>query len=242
MLFRKAILLIHGFAGGTWDYGTLGNNLQLYLDFDVYTFTLPGHDKPMITKVTKDDWITAAENQIEILIKHGYKKIYLIGHSMGGVIACHLAQKYPQVKKLVLVSPAFRYLSFKNDKFDLIGSIKKAPGLIKDYSLETCISRAFKMSIHASSEFMKLVEEHHKDPREITCPVLIIHGTKDLMAPLDSGKYVYKNLKSTIAIFIKLKDATHDVFMGERKNEAEQLIINFLRHTPTKDTKEEKTI
>ena len=34
MLFRKAILLIHGFAGGNWDYGSLGNELQLYIDFD----------------------------------------------------------------------------------------------------------------------------------------------------------------------------------------------------------------
>ena len=48
ILFRKAILLIHGFAGGNYDYNSLGNDLQLYRDFDVYTFTLPGHDKTII--------------------------------------------------------------------------------------------------------------------------------------------------------------------------------------------------
>ena len=78
MLFRKAILLIHGFAGGIYDYGTLGNDLQLYLDFDVYTFTLPGHDKMVISKVTKEDWIKEAENQVETLIKRGYKKISIL--------------------------------------------------------------------------------------------------------------------------------------------------------------------
>ena len=49
-LFRKAILLIHGFAGGNYDYGSLGNDLELYSNFDVYTFTLPGHDKMIIDK------------------------------------------------------------------------------------------------------------------------------------------------------------------------------------------------
>lgn len=63
--FRKAILLIHGFAGGSYDYGDLANDLQLYRNFDVFAFTLPGHDKFIINKVTKDDWIKAAEGQIE---------------------------------------------------------------------------------------------------------------------------------------------------------------------------------
>ena len=58
--FRKAILLVHGFAGGNWDYGDLSNELQLYLDFDVYTFTLPGHDKSVISGVTYEEWIDAA--------------------------------------------------------------------------------------------------------------------------------------------------------------------------------------
>ena len=51
--------------GGSYDYGDLANDLQLYRNFDVFTFTLPGHDKFIINKVTKDDWIKAAEGQIE---------------------------------------------------------------------------------------------------------------------------------------------------------------------------------
>ena len=40
-----------------------------------------------------------SEMQIEKIIKHGYKEIYVIGHSMGGVIAAYLASKYKEVKK-----------------------------------------------------------------------------------------------------------------------------------------------
>ena len=33
-LFKKAILLIHGFAGGSYDYNSLNNDLELYNSFD----------------------------------------------------------------------------------------------------------------------------------------------------------------------------------------------------------------
>ena len=99
MLRKKAILLIHGFAGGAYDYGNLPNDLEFVNNYKVFTYTLPGHDKAIINKVTKDDWIKMSEMQIEKIIKHGYKEIYVIGYSMGGVIAAYLASKYKEVKK-----------------------------------------------------------------------------------------------------------------------------------------------
>ena len=43
-VFRKAILLIHGFAGGTYDFESLAKNLECINNYDVFTFTLNGHD------------------------------------------------------------------------------------------------------------------------------------------------------------------------------------------------------
>ena len=100
MLFRKAILIIHGFAGGTYDEEDLAFHLELNRSFDVYQFTLPGHNKNL-SKVKYQEWIKASESKIEWLINKGYNNIYLIGHSMGGVIATYLSTKYRQVKKLL---------------------------------------------------------------------------------------------------------------------------------------------
>ena len=90
-LFKKAILLIHGFAGGSYDYNSLNNDLELYNSFDVFTFTLPGHERMIIDKVTRKDWIKKAEDELEKIINAGYSEVYIIGHSMGGVIASYLA-------------------------------------------------------------------------------------------------------------------------------------------------------
>ena len=115
MLKKKAILLIHGFAGGAYDYGDLPNDLELINNYKVFTYTLPGHNKSIINNVTKEDWIKKSEYQIEKIINHGYKDIYVIGHSMGGVIASYLASRYKEVKKLVLAAPAFQYFKFDTE-------------------------------------------------------------------------------------------------------------------------------
>ena len=226
--FRRAILLIHGFAGGSYDYGELGNDLQLFRNFDVYTFTLPGHDKHKINNVTKDDWIKSAEKQVEKIINNGYRKIYIIGHSMGGIIAVHLASKYPEIKKLVLAAPAFKYLSFKDDKLDVIGSIKKVPKIFKEYDSKEVISRISKVPLPTIKEFMKLVETHTNDIKKIDIPTLILNGTDDNLVPIDSVNYVFDNIKSNSVTLIELEKLTHDLFINNRYEEVKKVIINFL--------------
>lgn len=231
-IFKKAILLIHGFAGGNYDYNSLGNDLELYNSFDVFTFTLPGHERMIIDKVTRKDWIKKAEDEIEKIINANYKEVYVIGHSMGGVIASHLASKYKEVKKLVLAAPAFHYLAFKGDKVDVIESIKKLPNLFKNYAPEEVLSRIFKIPAPTIKEFMKLVEEHTKDIKDITCPTLILHGEKDDIVPVDSVQYVYDNIKSKSVILIELHSLTHDLFMNDRYDKVRDIIVKFFRSIP----------
>lgn len=229
---RKAILFVHGFVGGVYDYNNYPNELETYRDFDVYTFTLPGHDKTVVKGVHHDEWIKASEEQIEFLINHGYKKIYVIGHSMGGVIAAHLASKYQEVKKLVLVAPAFRYLDFKDGKVNLKGindSFKDIPTMFKNMGTEVVLERFQKTPIPTLIEFTKLVSACEHDIENVTCPTLTIRGLSDKVVPMEAADLVYNGLKSKINILVNIKDVTHDCFRKKRNDEVRQLITDFLR-------------
>ena len=226
--FRKAILLIHGFAGGCYDYGDFANDLQLHRNYDIYTFTLPGHEKAKINKVTKLDWIKSAEKQTEKIINNGYKTIYVIGHSMGGIIAAHLATKYKEIKKLVLAAPAFYYLSFKNERLDILTSIKKVPKILNDYTPEEVISRMHKVPITTIKEFMTLASTHIKDIKNIETPTLILYGLKDELVPIESVNYVYDNIASKSVTLIELNNITHNIFINNRYEEIKKIIIDFL--------------
>lgn len=231
---KKALLFIHGFAGGTYDYGELINDLELTSLFDTFSYTMKNHGNLVINKVTKEDWIKDAEYNIEKLIKYGYKEIYVIGHSMGGVIAAYLASKYKEVKKLVLAAPAFQYFKFEGNKINILESIKVVPNLFKDYNKEEVISRLFKVPVPTIKEFMSLVSEHHSDVKSITCPTLIIHGTKDEIVPDTSVNYVYDNIKSTSVSLVEIDGLTHDLFINDRYDDVKKLIFDFFKHNPKK--------
>lgn len=228
MKLRKAVLIIHGFASGTYDMEVLANQLQLCSNFDVFSFTLPGHNKMVLTGVNRDAWIKSSEEHLSMLIKYGYKKIYVIGHSMGGVIACYLASKYKEVKKLVLAAPAFRYLVFKKDKFKLIDSMKELPSIFKDYDHSDIISRIVKVPLPITTEFMNLVKENFDTPKKISIPTLILYGTEDKIVPKTSVDYVYENIQSKVKILVLLKDVTHDIYLGKRKEDAIMVTKKFL--------------
>lgn len=227
-MFRKAILIIHGFGGGTYDEEYLANNLELKRNFDVFTFTLPGHDGLFKSDMKEQDWTNKTEEMLEFLIKNNYKKIYVIGHSMGGVLAARLASKYKQVKKLVLLAAAFRYLEFKEDNVDIIKSIKKTPDLIKDYK-EEFISRIIKMPPNAIKEFMNTVKNNEETLKNINIPTLIIQGTEDNLVPPETLKYIYNEIPSKTKQTLLIEGINHDIFKSEKKKEITQEIIKFLK-------------
>lgn len=238
MCFRKkAILMIHGFVGGSYDFGNFHNELQLYRKFDVFTFTLPAHDKFIVKDVEYKEWINESKKQLEFLINNGYKEIYLIGHSMGGVIAAYLASHYPQVKKLVLAAPAFRYFYFKDGKVDIRSfneTIKNIPEIFKGTDNEKVVSRILKTPITTTIEFTKLVNYCQHCVNHIECPTLTIHGNDDLIVPSESTDYVYNSIKSKTNILINMKKMNHECFTIKTSKELKEIIKKFLIKHPKK--------
>ena len=228
MRFRKAILVVHGFAGGTYDQEELANYLELCRHYDVYQFTLPGH-KTNLSKVKSNDWIKSSECMIEWLIGHGYTKIYLVGHSMGGVIATYLASKYKEVKKLVLLAPAFHYLEVKDKNLNISKSLKDIPKVVKTYGKEEILSRMLKLNIGVLREFMTLVRDYYDYPNEVYCDTLIIQGKNDNVVPLTSAEYVYNTIKSKHKKIMYIDSMTHDVCCGENKYELFEIVKDFLK-------------
>ena len=236
MFFRKkAILMIHGFVGGCYDFNNFHNELQLYRKFDVFTFTLPAHDKIIVKDVKYKEWLDESIKQIELLINNGYKEIYLIGHSMGGVIAAYLASQYKEVKKLVLAAPAFRYFYFKDGKIDIKSlntTIKNIPEIFKMNDSEQVISRILKTPISTMIEFTKLINHCQSCVDYINCPTLTIHGIDDIIVPTEGTEYVYNSIKSKSNTLVNIKGLNHECFTHKKNNELKQIIKEFLIKKP----------
>lgn len=224
---RYAILIIHGFAGGTYDEEDLANFLELNRNFDVFQFTLPGHNKNL-SKVGYEEWIMYSEEKLKWLIYNGYKNIYIIGHSLGGVISTYLATKYKEVKKLILAAPAFQYLDMLGEDTSVKNSIKLAPTIFRTYGGGELFSRFLKLNISTTKEFTELIKKYYECPKKIKCPLLIIQGKNDNVVPISSSMYVYDNAQSKIKKLVFVGEVTHDVFRSKKDEKIFMLVKDFL--------------
>lgn len=224
--FRKAVLIIHGFAGGTYDQERLANFLETSLKLDVYSFTLPGHEKRTFKTAKYQEWIKASEDMVEMLIGQGYKSIYLVGHSMGGVIATYLAGKYKEVKKLVLAAPVFNYL-VAEDQASVVDKFKSGINMVINNDRDEVFTRFLKLPISSFNEFAKLVEKYKYAYKNIYIPTLVLQGDKDTLVPLKSSEEVFLNIPSKNKKFVILDNYTHDIFR-EKDDKALLDVYKFL--------------
>ncbi len=227
MMLRKAILVIHGFGGGVYDEEYLTNRLELIKNYDVYTFTLPGHDG-IKANMTEEKWIEKTEEMIKFLINNKYKTIYVIGHSMGGVLATRLASKYKEIKKLVLLAAAFRYLEFKEEKLDVIKSITKLPTLAKEYKDEF-VSRLQRMPLSSLKEFMNTIRHNEDALKKIYIKTLIIQGTSDNVVPQETADFIYDLIPTKEKEVLMCAGVNHDIFRSNKKEQITNEIIEFLK-------------
>lgn len=221
-LLKKAIVIIHGFTGSLYENEYLANLLEYENDFDVFAKTLTGHNHDRFSSAKYEDWLKDVDNEIKELINHGYNKIYLVGHSMGGILASYLASRYKQVKKLVLINAAFDWINFKQNKDDF---------LKKDTSKYSHLWEKFlRTSPLMVYEFSQLVKTQQNVLKNITCEVLILQSNKDEIIPIKTANKIYEKLEKTKNKKITYLDkCSHVVLIGDRKDEVSKYIRSFLR-------------
>ena len=225
-MFRKAVILVHGFSGGMFEMESLMTHLQLSKRFDVYAYTLPAHEKEVITKAKYTSWIKTSEEFVERILQN-YKYVYIVGFSMGGVIASHLASKY-DCRKLVLLAPAFDYLNFNQTKKDLLSVFEKSIE-VDDVGYSFVFGKAIRVPIATVFEFQKLVKKYQGTPKQIPCETLIMHGEIDNIVPVSASENAYNLIGHSKKYLTLIEQVRHSVLTCKRKEDVAEYIEKFLK-------------
>jgi len=99
-----AILLFHGFASSPKELYPLAEFLSD--NYDIYAPRLPGHGTSIkdLEKRKYTEWLSFSA-RIYKHLRSQYKKVVLIGFSMGGTIALYLSTKYRPHKLITISAP-----------------------------------------------------------------------------------------------------------------------------------------
>ncbi|MBM7554383.1 alpha/beta hydrolase [Thalassobacillus pellis] len=222
-------LCIHGYTGGPYEVEPLVEFLQTRTSWKFEVPTLPGHGTKLDLKGHYyQEWIAAAELAY-LNLQKSCEKIYVIGFSMGGMIAAYLAAKHKS-DKLILLSAAGKYINVPQMYKDLTGFVTEAiQGSLESNELFLRYQDKVKQTPFSSSlEFVKCVQFTRPFLREVNCPVLIIQGKQDGMVPDKAAIYLEQEIPSDHKQLVFLEQSKHLICHCDDKEELFDTVESFL--------------
>lgn len=155
-------------------------------------------------------WHQRAEEKLKKAVEEN-REIYLLGFSMGGVIAADLASRYP-IKKLILISPAFIHFHIEN--YTSI-AIKSASSLIKGKNED---EKKPSMPKSFYQGFMDCIKALKNNIANVNCPVLIIQGDDDEIIPVKSSVWAFNQILHKQKRLIFLHGGKHRILSDPNVN------------------------
>ena len=228
--------IIHGFSSSTYETRELAQFLG-DRGFHTITRNLPGHGTTVeeCNRVKYSDWLSFVEQDVAEF-SNDVDKICVIGMSMGGVLALHIASLFP-VECVISAGAVFHFIGHNKLKylnsilctfFPIKSKLSSYPDNIRDqlifYGYE-------QYPMIALNEFMKMNKGILSSLKKIKCPIMLLHANKDETSLPINIEIIKNNVHSDIKLVKYYDHATHNIFV---KSDDQELIFNDI-HTFIQD-------
>ncbi len=238
------ILIIHGLGEHSGRYLKLAEDFNKS-GFSVFAFDLRGHGRSGGKRghiMNFNEYLYDVDNFKQMLHKRSPKPLFILGHSMGGLIAMNFTIKnQAEIQGLITSSPLFRirakvpewkkklgvFLSSRIPSLSMSNGLNPyhlshAPEVVKAYIKDPLVHR--KVTARWFTEITKAMEETFRIAKRLNVPVLMLHGGEDLLTDPKGSEDIFE--------LLTVRDKTLKIYNGfyhEIYNEVE-------REKPVADT------
>jgi carboxylesterase len=223
---KTGLLLIHGFTGTPHELREMGSYLSSK-GFTVKGILLKGHGKSLkeMREANHIDWIELAEQGYQELLRH-CDEVFVIGFSMGGVLALHLANKY-NVKGVVSLSAPIKVL---NGQYCIKALIKYLrPVVSKYFSFKRSdIIGCDRTPLKCIISLLKLIGIVKSELNMIDKPILIMQSYRDETVHPSSANIIYKRVASRDKSIIFLHNSGHIITCDCEKEQVFNEVYSFI--------------
>jgi alpha-beta hydrolase superfamily lysophospholipase len=215
---KAVVILVHGLGEHSGRYPHVVNHL-VPLGFAMYSFDHRGHGRSAQKLGAHVNSWAEYRHDVQAFYQHVRQQnedlpIFLMGHSMGGLIALEYTLHHPGGLRGVIASaPAVgavdasplllfigRILSRLKPDFFIesqldASSISRDKDVVMAYENDPLVTS--KVSARWSTEFTGAIEWTRQNAAKFQPPLLIIHGDSDTLVPPSGSQYFFEQVQQT---------------------------------------------
>jgi alpha-beta hydrolase superfamily lysophospholipase len=231
---RATILIVHGVAEHLGRYDYLTDKLNGF-GYSVYRYDQRGHGESEGERGFFPEYDTLA-NDVNAMVEtvkgeNSRPPLFLLGHSMGGLSVIGFCIKYPNKVAGVVLSGA---LSADRRLMDTIplhldsmtplpnqlsSLICSDPQVVKAYEEDPKVLKEIKVGLFAQTKKCLEWFNSHQNLRNISYPILILHGGSDMIVSPDDARNLYANVSSEDKEIKIFEGLYHEILNERTKDE-----------------------
>jgi alpha-beta hydrolase superfamily lysophospholipase len=237
----KAVLLIaHGLAEHSGRYMNVVNHF-VPLGYAVYGIDYLGHGKsdgPRTFVQTFDDYLNTLETYHSMVEDwQPSKPIFLVGHSMGGLVAPLFVLAHgPNLAGMIISGPASKVPDYVSQLVIFMGKllstilpkvgvqsvdadgVSRDPVVVQAYENDPLVYRG-KATARLAAELLKAMERLRLEAAEIVMPVLIMQGSEDKLVDPDGAQLLHDIIGSSDKTLKIYPGLYHEIFNEPERNQ-----------------------
>lgn len=228
---ETAILFLHSYTSHTRDMKKLAEYLYAHIGCTCYVPLYRGHgvQPEALLNTEINDWWKGAQEAYSFLQRQGYKKISVIGLSVGGIFSLKLAQE-EQIERLIVMSvPKNRTPErLKQRLIDYAKAYKQLEGKTPEEISKELLPFQ-EMSLHSFETFQQFIHHTMDHISSITAPVAIYFGSKDDSLYEKSASFIYENVSSNDKKIKAFPNSTHLMTLGKDQKSIFEVVMSFIK-------------
>lgn len=218
------VLLIHGLNGSLSDMHEVEEVLQRN-NLITRRILLPGHGSHVreMLSLGWSDWAAAVQEEFQAL-KRRCGRIFLVGHSLGGALALHIASREEVAGIVSMCAPLYLYQWMK----PLISAAKYIMPLVPNLheDIRDPVARrehsrkGYRWTpIRPVESLMEYLPTLRTELPGVTAPALIMVATRDHVVPARDGREIYRLIGSREKYLVTFHRSYHVIMKDHDREE-----------------------